>query len=197
MSFKQKSSPLKQGFIRKAAALVGRSITGQSAEQNWKNNYWENKRKADWERGKAEVKAELLSRQKTPVINTFDRAGNPIKPNPNTIVQPPQPPPPVEIIPQIAVSNNNSDYNLRNMTQNQQAPVNPNAFTNQGNIQGIYGQSMPGTFNRSINSPFTQMVDPLTGLTIDPTMSQDPNAPLPPPAGVQTPTTPIYDINNY
>jgi len=53
------------------------------------------------------------------------------------------------------------------------------------------------------NSPFMQMVDPLTGNQIDPTMNTNPNAPapvntgmpIPPPLGVQVPTTPIYDIN--
>ena len=68
--------------------------------------------------------------------------------------------------------------------------ISPKAFSNSGTIEKMMGKAVP-------NSPFMQMVDPLTGLTIDPTMSQDPNAPLPPPAGVQTPTTPIYDINNY
>ena len=68
--------------------------------------------------------------------------------------------------------------------------ISPKAFSNSGTIEKMMGKAVP-------NSPFMQMVDPLTGLTIDPTMSQDPNAPLPPPSGVQTPTTPIYDINNY
>jgi hypothetical protein len=94
------------------------------------------------------------------------------------------------------------------MTQNQQAPVNPNAFTNQGNIQGIYGQSMPGTFNRSINSPFMQMADPNMMPPIPGTMDASVQTeaenvmaqtgiPLQPPTGVQTPVTPIYDLNNY
>ena len=66
--------------------------------------------------------------------------------------------------------------------------ISPKAFSNAGTIGKMMGQSIP-------NSPFMQMVDPLTGLTIDPTMSQDPNAPVPPPMGVQVPTTPTYDIN--
>lgn len=74
--------------------------------------------------------------------------------------------------------------------------ISPKAFTNSGTIERMMGKAVP-------NSPFMQMVDPLTGLALDPTMSQDPNAPapintgtpMPPPVGVQTPTTPIYGIN--
>ena len=67
--------------------------------------------------------------------------------------------------------------------------INPKAFSASGTIEKMMGKAVP-------NSPFMQMVDPLTGIAIDPTMSQDPNAPIPPPMGVQTPTTPTYDINN-
>jgi hypothetical protein len=66
--------------------------------------------------------------------------------------------------------------------------ISPKAFSNAGTIGKMMGQSIP-------NSPFMQMVDPLTGNQIDPTMSQDPNAPVPPPTGVQVPITPTYDIN--
>ena len=201
MAFKQESSPLKQGFVGNAMASLSRSIMGQSAEQNWKNNYWENKRKAEFARGKAEVQAELLSRQKAPVVNTFDRAGMPIKANPNAIVQPPQPPPPVDIT-QNATAISNNDYNLRNMKP--QTPISPKAFSNQGTIQSMYGQAMQGTFNRSFGSPFAQMADPLTGQYIDPTMDQSPvnpvqdtSLPQQPPVGVETPVAPVYDINNY
>lgn len=67
--------------------------------------------------------------------------------------------------------------------------ISPKAFSNSGTIEKMMGKAVP-------NSPFMQMVDPLTGNQIDPTMSQDPNAPVQPPMGVQTPTTPIYDLNN-
>lgn len=74
--------------------------------------------------------------------------------------------------------------------------ISPKAFSNAGTIGKMMGKSIP-------NSPFMQMIDPLTGNQIDPTMNQDPNAPvannpgtpIPPPLGVQVPTTPVYDIN--
>jgi hypothetical protein len=84
------------------------------------------------------------------------------------------------------------------MNNNLQTPINPQGFTNQQNISGMFGQAVDNTFTRNVGAEQSQIpTDPLTGLKIDPTMSQDPNAPLPPPMGVQTPTTPIYDINNY
>ena len=75
--------------------------------------------------------------------------------------------------------------------------ISPKAFSNSGTIEKMMGKAIP-------NSPFMQMIDPLTGVAIDPTMSQDPNAPapintgtpLPPPLGVQTPIVPTYDLNN-
>ena len=67
--------------------------------------------------------------------------------------------------------------------------ISPKAFSNSGTIEKMMGKAVP-------NSPFMQMVDPLTGLAMDPTMNQDPNAPLAPPMGVQTPIAPIYDLNN-
>lgn len=66
--------------------------------------------------------------------------------------------------------------------------ISPKAFSNAGTIEKMMGKSIP-------NSPFMQMIDPLTGVAIDPTMSQDPNTAIPPPVGVQTPVTPIYGIN--
>lgn len=187
------------GIIGALNNATKNKITGDS----WKDNYWENKRKAEFVRGKAEVQAEIASRQKAPVVNTFDRAGMPIKADPNAIVQPPQPPPPVDIT-QNATAISNNDYNLRNMTSRQQTAISPKAFSNQGTIQNMYGQAMQGTFNRSVGSPFAQMADPLTGQYIDPTMDQspddpgpDPSLPQQPPVGVETPIAPVYDINNY
>jgi hypothetical protein len=91
-----------------------------------------------------------------------------------------------------------------NMIQKPQTPINPKAFSNQGTIANMYGQAMPGTFNRSV-SPLAQAIDPLTNQVIDPTMDQgvdnmDPTiqggGPIPPPTGVQTPIAPIYDALN-
>lgn len=79
-----------------------------------------------------------------------------------------------------------------------QTPINPQGFTNQNNISGVFGQAMPNTYNRQIGqtTPFMQTIDPLTGESINPTMDQSVNMPVPPPTGVQTSTTPVYDINN-
>lgn len=93
-----------------------------------------------------------------------------------------------------------------NVIQNQQTPISPQAFSNQNTIANMYGQANPGTFTRTVGSPLMQMIDPLTGQSIDPTMSQDTTtpqavtkgsamAPTPPPAGIQTPITPNYDLN--
>lgn len=79
-----------------------------------------------------------------------------------------------------------------------QTPVNPQGFTNQGNISGVFGQAMPNTYNRQVGqaTPFMQTTDPLTGESMDPTMSQSAYTPVPPPTGVQTQIAPTYDINN-
>jgi hypothetical protein len=82
--------------------------------------------------------------------------------------------------------------NLPNIqSQMQQTQINPQGFTNQNNINGVFGQAMQSTYNRQVGT-----IDPLTGQNIDPTMSQSPNTPIAPPTGVQTPITPVYDINN-
>lgn len=74
--------------------------------------------------------------------------------------------------------------------------ISPSAFTNQNTINSVFGQAIPGTFNREVQSEYSQItVDPLTGRTIDPTANQSPNAPVPPPYGVQQPITPTYDLN--
>jgi hypothetical protein len=91
-----------------------------------------------------------------------------------------------------------------NISPRPQTPISPKAFSNQGTIANMYGNSVPGTFNRSIGSPLNQTVDPLTGQTIDPTMDQSTvsmnpaiqgDTVIPPPTGVQVPITPTYDIN--
>lgn len=84
------------------------------------------------------------------------------------------------------------------MINNVQTPINPQGFTNQQNISGVFGQAVDNTFNRNIGGAQPQVpTDPLSGQPFDPTMNQNPTAPVPPPAGVQTPITPTYDINNY
>lgn len=103
----------------------------------------------------------------------------------------------------ISMMNAQNLNNNNNMIKKPQTPISPKAFSNQGTIANLYGQAMPGTFNRSV-SPLAQAIDPLTNQVIDPTMDQgvdnmDPTiqggGPIPPPAGVQTPIAPIYDIN--
>ena len=89
-----------------------------------------------------------------------------------------------------------------NIMQKPQTPISPTALSNQSTINDVYGQMVPGTYNRSVGSPLQQMVepavaiDPLTGQQIDPTMDQSPSMPLPPPVDVQTGITPNYGINN-
>lgn len=74
--------------------------------------------------------------------------------------------------------------------------VSPQAFTNQNLINGVFGQAMPGTFNRQVGGDTNVTIDPLTGRAIDPTADQSASAPIPPPTGVQTNITPNYDLNN-
>lgn len=88
-----------------------------------------------------------------------------------------------------------------NIMQKPQTPISPKALSNQSTINDVYGQMVPGTYNRSVGSPLQQVVDPavaidpLTGQQIDPTMDQSISMPLPPPTGVQTGITPNYGIN--
>lgn len=89
-----------------------------------------------------------------------------------------------------------------------QTPINPKAMSNQGTISGMFGQEMPGTFNRSVgNAPLMQMTSQGYVPPMDPTnpsMEPDINAlvtgntgqPLMPPSGVQQPITPFYDLSN-
>lgn len=91
-----------------------------------------------------------------------------------------------------------------NMNTRPQTPINPKALgNNTRTIQNMYGRSMPGSFNRNMG-PLAQMTDPLTGQVIDPTMDQSTagmnpaiqgDTAIAPPAGVEVPITPIYDIN--
>jgi len=93
-------------------------------------------------------------------------------------------------------NNMNSPFPQLKKEQMEYNKISPKAFSNSGTIEKMMGKAVP-------NSPFMQMVDPLTGNQIDPTMNTNPNAPapvntgmpIPPPLGVQVPTTPIYDIN--
>jgi len=89
-----------------------------------------------------------------------------------------------------------------------QAPISPKAFSNQEAINGVFGQPMPGTYNRNVNNgPLMQMtsqgyvppVDP-TNASIQPDINAVTTAqtgvPLMPPTGVQQQITPTYDLSN-
>jgi hypothetical protein len=76
--------------------------------------------------------------------------------------------------------------------------ISQKAFSNQGTIADIYGQANQGTFTRSVGDNQAQVpTNPLTGQVMDPTMDQSPDISTPPgpPAGVQMPITPDYDLN--
>lgn len=90
------------------------------------------------------------------------------------------------------------------MIQRPQTPISTKAFSNQGTITNMYGSAMPGTFNRNTSASPVPTTDPLTGQVIDPTADQGTagmnpvvqgSTPILPPAGVETPIAPIYDIN--
>lgn len=86
-----------------------------------------------------------------------------------------------------------------------QTPINPQGFTNQNNINGVFGQQNPGTFTRSMQSPLGQTIDMSaipTPNTMDPNLqAQAENVmaqtgiPQQPPTGVQQPTTSSYDLS--
>lgn len=84
------------------------------------------------------------------------------------------------------------------MINNVQTPINPQGFTNQQNISGVFGQAVDNTFTRNVGGIQPQIpTDPLTGQPIDPTMSQSATTPVvPPPVGVQSSITPTYGLNN-
>jgi hypothetical protein len=68
--------------------------------------------------------------------------------------------------------------------------ISPNAFTNTDNIKGMMGEAVPGTFTRNVRgNQMPQGIDPIAPPNVD--------APLMPPARVETPISPPYDINNY
>lgn len=89
-----------------------------------------------------------------------------------------------------------------------QAPISPKAFSNQQTINGVFGEAIPGTYNRNVNNgPLMQMtsqgyippVDP-TNASIQPDINAVTTAqtgvPLMPPTGVQQQITPTYDLSN-
>jgi hypothetical protein len=77
-----------------------------------------------------------------------------------------------------------------------QTPISPQAMSNQGTIKNMFGQAMPGTFNRTLDLAQSQVpTDPLTGQVPDPTLDQSTNYPVPPPMGVQSSITPPYGLN--
>jgi hypothetical protein len=93
----------------------------------------------------------------------------------------------------------------------QPTAINPQGFTNQENINGVFGQANPGTFTRNVQGPLMQTMDPSLAMQVDPTNPGMPAAiqndmaaaggvdysiPQQPPLGVQTPIAPIYDLNN-
>ncbi len=74
------------------------------------------------------------------------------------------------------------------MKQLNPTPINPKGFTNTDNITGVFGAQVPNTFTRDV-SPTVNTPRPLPADYL--------NTPVPPPAGVETPITPNYDINGY
>lgn len=89
-----------------------------------------------------------------------------------------------------------------------QTPISPTAMSNQGTIASMFGQVIPGTYNRNVaKGPLMQMTSQGYVPPMDPTnpsMGPDVNAlitgntgqPLMPPNGVQQEITPPYDISN-
>ena len=89
-----------------------------------------------------------------------------------------------------------------------QTPINPQGFSNMPNVNSVFGQAMPGTFNRQVgNTPFMQMTSQGYIPPMDPTnpsATPDINAltsaqtgqPLMPPTGVQQTVSPYYDLSN-
>ena len=95
----------------------------------------------------------------------------------------------------------------------QQTPISPKALSNQGTINAMFGQAVPGTYTRNVmGSPLMQSaadgrmtsqgympgVDP-TDMSNQPTLNAlqaSTGMPIPPPAGVQQPIAPFYDLSN-
>jgi hypothetical protein len=94
------------------------------------------------------------------------------------------------------------------ITPRPQTPISPQAMSNQGTVAAMFGQAMPGTFNRNVGgSPFMQMTSQGYVPPADPTndtAGPDVNAlvtgntgqPIMPPTGVQQSITPYYDLSN-
>lgn len=87
--------------------------------------------------------------------------------------------------------------------------ISPKAFSNQGAIQGMFGQANPGTFTRSVgNSPLAQITSQGYVAPVDPTNPGDnmpvdsilaqagQTSPVMPPAGVAQSIVPPYDLSN-
>lgn len=99
---------------------------------------------------------------------------------------------------------------VRNITMqnNQMQPnaISPTALSNQGTINGVFGDAIANTFTRSVGTPLNQMTSQGYVPPMDPTnpgMQNDVNAimaqsdeAIPPPYGVQQPITPTYDLNS-
>ena len=101
---------------------------------------------------------------------------------------------------------------VRNITMqnNQMQPnaISPTALSNQGTINGVFGNAVANTFTRSVGTPLNQMTSQGYVPPMDPTnpgAQNDVNAvmaqadqftqAIPPPYGVQQPITPTYDLN--
>lgn len=98
---------------------------------------------------------------------------------------------------------------VRNITMqnNQMQPnaISPTALSNQGTINGVFGDAIANTFTRSVGTPLNQMTSQGYIPPMDPTnpgMQNDVNAimtqsneAIQPPYGVQQPITPTYDLN--
>ena len=86
---------------------------------------------------------------------------------------------------------NNNLYN----NQLQPNAISPQAFSNQNAIQGMFGQSNPGSFTRTVGAAEISQMDQTA-----PDAQADVNASMVtgsmPPAGVAQSITPTYDLNN-
>ena len=74
------------------------------------------------------------------------------------------------------------------MNEMNSTPINPQGFTNTGNIEGVFGASVPDTFTRNVNNSNNPTNIPMTTPL---------GKPVAPPTGVNTQVTPTYDLNNY
>ena len=185
MNFKQKSSPIKQGFIGNLATNLVNTL-------NPAQNTFQTQQGISSSPTNTAMQAAIQGFTQKPQ-NGISGINN-ISNNNKSVVSGLG-----NIASNLAMSLNTKT----NMNQRPQTPISPKAFSNQGTIANLYGSSMPRTFNRNM-SPLAQTLDPLTGQIIDPTMSQDTSnmnpviqgdTVAPPPYGVELPITPTYDIN--